>query len=206
MAKVGIFFPEEKLRAEIEKVLAPEYLLVELTANSWQQKVVSLSVVFLPATAQNWLQKLKESGCGVIVIGSEEELKKVDYNFIDDFIVLPLKASELKLRLSRLLTIRQQKNLLQVDDLVINTAKYEVLIEGSPLELTYKEYELLKFLVTHPDRVWTRQALLNRIWEYDYFGGTRTVDVHIRRLRAKLGAKYSEYLQTVRHVGYKWHQ
>lgn len=205
MAKVGLFFIKEKLKAAIKKALDSEHLLVELTENSWQQKAASLSVVIMPAAAENWPQKLKEAGCGgVIVISSEEELPKVNYNYADDFIVLPLKASELKLRLARLLTAKQQKKLLQVDDLVIDTAKYEVLIANQPLELTYKEYELLKFLVEHPEQVWTRQALLNRIWEYDYFGGTRTVDVHIRRLRAKLGPKYSEFLQTVRHVGYKW--
>jgi DNA-binding response OmpR family regulator len=205
MAKVGLFLTKEKLKAELKKHLAPEYQLVELTENSWQQKAASLTVAFVAAAAQNWPKKLKEAGCGgVIVLGSEEELAQVDYNYIDDFIVLPLKASELRLRLARLLTGEQQKKLLQVEDLVIDTAKYEVLIAGQPLELTFKEYELLRFLVSHPERVWTRQSLLNKIWEYDYFGGTRTVDVHIRRLRAKLGPKYSEYLQTVRHVGYKW--
>lgn len=86
---------------------------------------------------------------------------------------------------------------------MIHTDTYEALLDGAPLNLTYKEYELLKFLASRPGRVWDRQTLLNKIWEYDYFGGARTIDVHIRRLRSKMG-RYADLIQTVRQVGYKF--
>ncbi len=87
--------------------------------------------------------------------------------------------------------------------LVIDEASYSVKLSGHPLNLTFKEFELLKFLATHPSHVFTRQQLLSEVWGYDYFGGTRTVDVHIRRLRAKLG-KSEHLIGTVRNVGYQF--
>jgi DNA-binding response OmpR family regulator len=97
------------------------------------------------------------------------------------------------------------------DDLVvfgnmkINLATYQVMVDNEPLDLTYLEYALLAFLVTHPDRTYSRDALLKRVWGFDYYGGTRTVDVHVRRVRAKLGPDLAQHLETVRGVGYLWH-
>jgi DNA-binding response OmpR family regulator len=122
----------------------------------------------------------------------------------DDFLVEPATDAELWLRLRRFSTAEGDGHSIQVGGLVIHPQSYEVFIDGRPMQLTFKEYELLKFLAAHPERVWDRQALLNRIWAYDYFGGTRTVDVHIRRLRAKLGPRYADLIQTVRQVGYKF--
>ena len=92
----------------------------------------------------------------------------------------------------------------RIGGLELNVDRYEVLLEGEPLELTYKEFELFKFLVTHPGRVFSRDQLLNQVWGYNFIGGTRTVDVHIRRLRAKLGPKHASLVDTVRNVGYKF--
>ncbi|WP_404385131.1 response regulator transcription factor [Knoellia locipacati] len=88
--------------------------------------------------------------------------------------------------------------------LVIDEATYSVKLRGSVLDLTYKEFELLKYLAQHPGRVFTRAQLLQEVWGYDYFGGTRTVDVHVRRLRAKLGSDYESLIGTVRNVGYRF--
>ncbi len=90
-----------------------------------------------------------------------------------------------------------------VGDLVVDEDSYQVRLRGQPLDLTYKEFELLKTLAGTPGRVFTREMLLQEVWGYDYFGGTRTVDVHIRRLRAKLGPEYESMIGTVRGVGYK---
>ena len=79
-------------------------------------------------------------------------------------------------------------------------------MEGEPLDLTYMEYELLKFLVSRPGKVFTRETLLSRVWGYEYYGGARTVDVHVRRLRAKLGEEHANLIQTVRSVGYRFGQ
>ncbi len=92
---------------------------------------------------------------------------------------------------------------IQHGELLINENRYTATVRGRVLDLTYKEFELLKYLSQHPGRVFTRQQLLQEVWGYDYFGGTRTVDVHVRRLRAKLGSEYESLIGTVRNVGYR---
>lgn len=94
----------------------------------------------------------------------------------------------------------------QAGELVIDEHSYSAKLRGRPLDLTYKEFELLKYLAQHPGRVFSRAQLLQEIWGYDYFGGTRTVDVHVRRLRAKLGTEHESLIGTVRNVGYKLDQ
>ncbi|WEV67685.1 response regulator transcription factor [Bifidobacterium sp. ESL0769] len=89
-------------------------------------------------------------------------------------------------------------------DLVVDTKGYTATLNGEPVNLAYKEFELLKYLVQHPHRVFTRAQLLQEVWGYDYYGGTRTVDVHVRRLRAKLGGEYEHMIGTVRNVGYRF--
>ena len=91
-----------------------------------------------------------------------------------------------------------------VDDMTINLATYQVKVNDEPLDFTYLEYALLAFLVTHPGRTYSRDALLRRVWGFDYYGGSRTVDVHVRRVRAKLGPELAQRLETVRGVGYLW--
>jgi DNA-binding response OmpR family regulator len=90
-----------------------------------------------------------------------------------------------------------------VGDLTVNPENYQVYVHGRPLDLTYKEFELLKFLAQRPGRVCDRDMLLREVWGYDYYGGTRTVDVHIRRLRAKLGPEHEALIETIRNVGYR---
>ena len=92
---------------------------------------------------------------------------------------------------------------IRVGDLVVDPVSYQVRLRGRPLDLTYKEFELLRFLAARPGRVSTRAQLLQEVWGYDFFGGTRTVDVHVRRLRAKLGPEHESMIATVRGVGYK---
>ena len=139
---------------------------------------------------------------------TEEGLKRLELAWgIEDFIVWPTTltqvVSRLKLILWRLDRVELQ-NGLKVGELSIDFEKYEVYVNGRPQELTYKEFELLKFLATHPGKVLTRELLLNKVWGYDYYGGTRTVDVHIRRLRSKLETGRRVYIDTVRNVGYKF--
>lgn len=93
---------------------------------------------------------------------------------------------------------------IRAGDLAIDESTYTARLRGRPLDLTYKEFELLKFLAQHAGRVFSRQQLLQEVWGYDYFGGTRTVDVHVRRLRAKLGTDHEALIGTVRNVGYKF--
>ena len=101
---------------------------------------------------------------------------------------------------------RTRPELVEYGPLVLNLETYQAAIEGTPLDLTYMEYELLKFLASHPGKVFTRETLLSRVWGYDYYGGARTVDVHVRRLRAKLTEEHAALIQTVRSVGYRFGQ
>ncbi len=93
---------------------------------------------------------------------------------------------------------------IRAGDVVVDETTYSAKVRGRALDLTYKEFELLKFLAQHPGRVFTRAQLLQEVWGYDYFGGTRTVDVHVRRLRAKLGVEHEALIGTVRNVGYRF--
>jgi DNA-binding response OmpR family regulator len=146
----------------------------------------------------------------VILLTAEDQLDSLELNVgLDDFLLAPHNPRELLCRIQLLLWKNNRvdaEQLLKVGNLVIDLANYTVAIEGAPLALTYKEYELLRFLVAHRGRVFTREALLNQVWGYDYYGGTRTVDVHIRRIRAKLGQPYEDMVETVRNVGYRFNE
>jgi DNA-binding response OmpR family regulator len=98
----------------------------------------------------------------------------------------------------------REQNVIKHGELVIDQDRYEVTLSGKKVDLTYKEYELLKFLAARPGRVFSREALLRAVWDYDYFGGTRTVDVHVRRLRSKIDDMRNEFIETVWNVGYRF--
>lgn len=124
-----------------------------------------------------------------------------------DFILSPIDRTELRVRLGRLgatPTRSDPEEVLRFRDLELNTATYQATVAGEPRDLTYMEYELLRFFVENPARVWSREQILAKVWGYDYFGGSRTVDVHVRRLRSKLGEERSSWITTVRSVGYRF--
>ena len=130
-------------------------------------------------------------------------------DLFDDFCQYPFQPRELDARMKHLFwrTGRGTRpELVEYGDLLLNLETYQAAIAGKPLDLTYMEYELLKFLASHPGKVFTRETLLSRVWGYEYYGGARTVDVHIRRLRAKLGEEHANLIQTVRSVGYRFGQ
>jgi DNA-binding response OmpR family regulator len=124
-----------------------------------------------------------------------------------DFVLSPVDRTELRVRLGRLHTtspLVADDDIIRFRDLQLNTATYQATVGGEPRDLTFMEYELLRFLVENPGRVWSRDQILSKVWGYDYFGGSRTVDVHVRRLRAKLGEERSSWITTVRSVGYRF--
>jgi DNA-binding response OmpR family regulator len=125
---------------------------------------------------------------------------------LTDFVIRPLRPEELCARAGRGLfdTARDDDHRVRVGELVLDLKGYEVLVRGEAVDLTYQEFELLKFLACHPGEAFSRSQLLARVWGYDYYGGSRTVDIHVRRIRAKLRNPYADCLQTIRHVGYKW--
>ena len=126
----------------------------------------------------------------------------------DDVVLETAGPAEVEARL-RLATVRpsgatDESTEIRAAGVVIDESSYTAKVHGEPLNLTYKEFELLKYLAQHPGRVFTRDQLLHEVWGYDYYGGTRTVDVHVRRLRAKLGTDHEQLIGTVRNVGYRF--
>ena len=147
----------------------------------------------------------------LLLLVSATELPDLELreDLFDDFCLAPFQPRELEARLKHLFwrTGRGTRpELVEYGPLVLNLETYQAGIGGRPLDLTYMEYELLKFLATHPGKVFTRETLLSRVWGYEYYGGARTVDVHVRRLRAKLGEEHANLIQTVRSVGYRFGQ
>lgn len=149
--------------------------------------------------------KSKHKTRPVISIVDETLISSLDLSTeLDDFMLSSFNNPELAGRITMLLWKYKKtgnKDIIIIDNLTINLANYNVTVDGISLDLTYKEFELLKFLATHPKRAYTREILLNQVWDIEYYGGARTVDVHIRRLRFKLG-KYEHLIQTIRNVGY----
>ena len=122
-----------------------------------------------------------------------------------ELLVRPFSIHELEVRVARAtqdLVGTDDSSIIKIGSLELNLATYQVSVDGRSVGFAYMEYELLKFLMTHPNRVFSREALLKRVWGYDYYGGARTVDVHIRRVRAKLGQEQASRIRTVRSVGY----
>jgi DNA-binding response OmpR family regulator len=161
------------------------------------------------AETSEFLRRQKqERSLPVMALVPEEMLDSVDGRLdADDFLVSPYDPRELALRARRLLHRAGQTSnseQIQCNGLVIDLATCEVTIEARVVELTFKEYELLKLLASNRGRVYTREALLNRVWGYDYYGGDRTVDVHVRRLRSKIEDSSHTFIETVRNIGYRF--
>jgi DNA-binding response OmpR family regulator len=136
------------------------------------------------------------------------ELAELDLRdeLFDDFCLDPFHPRELEARVKHMLAssgVEFNGERIEYGPLVLDLETYEASVDGRSLDLTFMEYELLRFLAATPGRVFTREVLLSRVWGYEYYGGARTVDVHVRRLRAKLGEEYAALIQTVRSVGYR---
>ena len=163
-------------------------------------------------SARSFLRLLTAMGSSVPVIAvlTEGGLIAMSGEWsVDDFVLDTAGPAELDARLRLAVdrhaaTSEDSGGRLEIGDLTIDETTYTARLSGVALDLTYKEFELLKFLALHPGRVFTRSHLVQEVWGYDYFGGTRTVDVHVRRLRAKLGSEHEAMIGTVRNVGYKF--
>jgi DNA-binding response OmpR family regulator len=174
--------------------LAPDVVLVDAAEN--------------PPHAQRILAALDAAGTKlpIAVIVERADLDRLPWHETADELLYP-GTPEAELR-QRLAMVRRrlgggQEASIRLGECAINSETYQVTCDGRPLDLTYKEFELLKYLAQYPGRVFTRSALLREVWGYDFYGGTRTVDVHIRRLRAKLGPEHEHLIETVRGVGYR---
>jgi DNA-binding response OmpR family regulator len=175
--------------------VAPEALLVDAAENPGQGHAI--------------LRAIAEGAAGtpaVVAIVERTDLERFPWHEVADELVYP-GAPEAELRLRFAMLRRRHATaegaVIRLGPLALDTETYRVAAAGRPLDLTFKEFELLRFLASHPGRVYTRPSLLREVWGYDFYGGTRTVDVHIRRLRAKLGPEHEHLVETVRSVGYR---
>tara|TARA_S200000501_G_scaffold333727_1_gene337311 strand:- start:2155 stop:2844 length:690 start_codon:yes stop_codon:yes gene_type:complete len=155
------------------------------------------------------LKKAEKGDKKVIALMPLKDMDLLISNFsrpFFDFCLPPHDVNEILLRIINIMTKSRQseRELISIGPLTINQESYEVTLDGEKIELTFKEYELLKYLAVKPGRVFSRESLLHSVWEYDYYGGTRTVDVHIRRLRSKINNLKYNFIETVWNVGYRF--
>ena len=181
-------------------------------ADGWAGAIVDASTdpegAFVVCRA---LRKRDAAFTPVLLLVSGAQLAELEHreDLFDDFCLAPFHPTELEARVRHLLWRAGQgvtAEVVEYADLHLNLETYQASFGSRPLDLTYMEYELLKFFATHPGKVFTREQLLSRVWGYEYYGGARTVDVHVRRLRAKLGEEHASLIQTVRSVGYRFGQ
>ncbi len=147
----------------------------------------------------------QQSHISLIALVAGDKLNGMDSS-VDDFVVKPGEANEIAARIRRLLSQKEStdsKHTIKCGDLVIDPARYRVSLGGKPITLTFREYQLLKFLASNQGKVFSREALLNKVWGWDYYGGDRTVDVHVRRLRSKIEDPTHTFIETVRNIGYR---
>jgi DNA-binding response OmpR family regulator len=196
-----------------KSVASPDEAAEHEPVDGWQAIVVECTTDADSAWAfLRVLQKSSAAQAKVLLLIGGGQLADLGlrHDLYDDFCLTPFHPTELEARLRHLLVATGDAaataHLVEYGDLVLNLETYQATISKRPLDLTYMEYELLKFLTQNPGKVFTREMLLSRVWGYEYYGGARTVDVHIRRLRAKLGEEHAGLIQTVRSVGYRFGQ
>jgi two-component system alkaline phosphatase synthesis response regulator PhoP len=218
MVRALIITRDADSKEELRKALSHDNLTFLFTSYSngfrqeisgQQPEILLLEIGERLPGPETWeiIRKVKREGkLPVIALVPRGNLEKIYPNpDIDDFLVTPYDSRELVLRINRLLSNRnlEDREPIKGEGLTIDPDTCEVMVDGSKVELTFKEYELLKLLASHKGRVFTREALLDKIWGYDYYGGDRTVDVHIRRLRSKIEDN-RPYIETVRNIGYRF--
>jgi len=174
-------------------------------------KVLALDADFFESAdlVQFYLSKIRKKvqGIPILLILRVSFLENLNIEwFFDEFILYPFRKGELKTRINGLLwdkNLLDDGDIISIGNLKINLSEYSIYLNNQKLDFTYKEFELLRLLVQNRGVVFSRKDLLGRIWGVEYIGGTRTVDVHIRRLRGKLGDEFNSIIETVRNVGYK---
>ena len=203
----------EKLRVELVRsgfncLIVPynNEAIEQITGQSLGVILLDMDEETFDSEAWEQVQQLKqERQIPLIALVSKEKLNGLDSN-IDDFVVKPYEANEVTARIKRVLNQKgslDSEDTIRCGDLVINLIKYEVSLGRKLILLTYREYQLLKFLASNKGKVFTREALLNKVWGWDYYGGDRTVDVHVRRLRSKIEDPTHTFIETVRNIGYR---
>jgi len=193
-----IVYPSDTIEDTVDQFYSKKLDLIIVDVESWKEEGVNIY--------KDLRHELSTKDFLSIIITPLNLMKEIKFSLaFDDFVIKNEDIKEVLLRIKQLLW-RQSKldtnNVIKIEDLVLDMNSYEVTVKGKSIYLTYKEYELLKFLILNRGKVFTRETVLDKVWGYDNYAGTRTVDIHIQRLRTKLGGKSSDFIQTVRNVGY----
>ena len=202
-----------QLRKDIESIghntIAAEFDNSGEAIHTRKPDLVVVDLTLHGGIVEIWRQlryELEDNHISAIVLISRDRVRETELLAgVNDFILYPYDICELEMRIKLILRQREDidaGDVIKIGNLVIDPAKYEITVDGWPVVLTLKEYELLKYLATHRGRVFTREILLDQVWGYNYYGGTRTVDVHIGRLRTKIETGKYSFIRTVRGVGY----
>jgi len=207
-----------QLRAELAQrgldcliVPSKDGAIEQIAGQSFGVMLLDANEATIGSEAWELAQRIRqERQIPLIAIVSREKLNGLDSSTgIDDFVVKPWEATEVITRIKRILRQKESidsEDIIRCGDLVIDSAKCEVLLSSKPIILTFKEYQLLKFLASNKGKVFTRDVLLDKVWGWDYYGGDRTVDVHIRRLRSKIEDKDHSFIETLRGIGYRFRE
>lgn len=196
---VNIENPNLRVYKSVESIRGDELAVLAIDAEFFESSDL----------VQFYLSKIRKKiqGTPVLIILRVTHLESLNVEwFFDEFILYPFRKGELRARIKRLAWDRNlldDENIISIGNLKINTSEYSVYLNKEKMDFTYKEFELLRLLVENRGVVFSRKDLLGKIWGVEYIGGTRTVDVHIRRLRGKLGDEFNSIIETVRNVGYR---
>jgi len=203
----------EQLRTELARrglecliVLGKNGAIEQIAGQSHGVSLLDMDEATTGSEGWELAQKMRQDmNIPLIALMSGERLNDLDSS-IDDFVVKPWEPDEVTARIRRILRQKESiesEDVIRCGDLVIDLAKYEVSLGNKSILLTFREYQLLRFLASNKGRVFDREALLNKVWGWDYYGGDRTVDVHIRRLRSKIEDPTHTFIETVRNIGYR---
>ena len=190
----------------------PDWPPLEHSPESGGKGKTEAVIVDLDSISEGWargiIDKCKNSRMPVLTVVPHDRLEAFDPSLNpDEVLFCPFRPTELAARVKRAIFRVNGPigdNLLRSGELTIDLERYDVTVSGRKVALTYKEFQLLVLLASNPGRVYTRDALLSQVWGYDYLGGTRTVDVHVRRLRAKVEGPGRSFVETIRNVGYRF--
>jgi DNA-binding winged helix-turn-helix (wHTH) protein len=213
---IGFGHPESIRFLEEMKSRAPQHIFLEPADISEEalrlaDQRSSVALIWCPRSsdaASSLIEEAVASGLPTLALLKDHDPPQIDFSGGHvEISFAPANAAEILARIELVLARARgprEKNLIIHGDLVIDRDRYEVRLAGRTVNLTYKEYELLKYISARPGRVFSREALLRAVWDYDYFGGTRTVDVHVRRLRSKINDVRYQFIETIWNVGYRF--